>query len=72
MAYHCLHTNTTTGYTEALEFITDSLETIGWTLHDDISSTEKVFTSAGEDDRFVNAYVRLYISTYLRLEGFLW
>ncbi len=72
MAYHCLHTNTTTGYTEALAFVSDSLETIGWTLHDDISATEKVFTSTGERGIFLNAYIRLYVSTYIRLEGYMW
>ena len=72
MAYHCLHTNTLTSYTEALAFISDSLETIGWTLHDDISSTDKIFTSTGEEGNFVNAYVRLYISTYIRIEGYMW
>jgi len=72
MAYHCLHTNIFTGYEEALSFISTSLQTIGWTLYDDISSTNKVFTSTGEDNQFVNAYIRIFISTYLRFEGYMW
>jgi len=72
MAYHCLHTNSFTGYEEALSFISTSLQTMGWTLYDDVSSTEKVFTSTGSDNQFVNAYVRIYISTYLQFNGYMW
>ena len=73
MAYHCLHTNSFTGETEALAFISTSLQTIGWTLHDDISSTDKVFTSTGEDGNHINAYIRIYVySTYIRFEAYLW
>jgi len=72
MAYNCLHSNSYSGYIGALEFISESLQTIGWTLHDDISSTDKVFTSTGEDDNFVNAYVRIYVSSYIRFDAYMW
>ena len=70
MAYHCLHTNSFSGYTEALEFISTSLQTIGWELYDDVSATEKVFTSTGENGNFTNGYIRIYSNLYY--EGYMW
>ena len=72
MAYSCLHTCTFSGYTEALAFISESLQTIGWELYDDVSSTEKVFTSTGENGNFTDGYIRLYISGNLYYEGYMW
>jgi len=73
MAYQCLHTSSFTGYEEALSFISTSLQTMGWTLYDDVSSTEKIFSSTGVNNQFVEAYIRLYIQTvYFRFEGYMW
>jgi len=72
MAYRCLHSNSHSSYEEVLTFVSTSLQTLGWTLYDDVSSTDKVFTSAGTNNQFVNAYMRVFISTYLRFEGYMW
>ena len=70
MPYHCLHTNTAATYEAALAFISTSLQTIGWTLYDDVSATEKIFTSSGENGNFTDGYIRIHGSLYF--EAYMW
>lgn len=41
----------------------------GWTLHDDIAATNKVYKSNGEDGAKLYGYVRVYVSTYIYVES---
>lgn len=43
--------------------IVSAFTTAGWTLHHNISSTEKVFKSQGESETEIPGYVHLYISS---------
>ena len=52
-------------YSTLAEVFTDIctiLTTVGWTLHDELSSTNKVFKSRGEKDVYAPAYLRVYNS----------
>lgn len=42
--------------------ICNLLVAAGWTLHDDINSTAKVYKTQGENDKYAPAYVRVYNS----------
>lgn len=48
--------------------VCSALVSAGWTLHDDISSTSKVYKSQGESGNYAPAYLRVYNSgSYIEL-----
>lgn len=63
-------------YANSSDFFSDVcsiLTSCGWTLHDDISSTQKVYKSQGEAGGYAPAYIRVYNSSgYVQLFVYLY
>lgn len=50
-------------YDEQVAAVIQGFTNAGWTLHDDIGTYEKVFSSKGETDTEITGYVHIYRST---------
>jgi len=59
MAYYCLQA-TCTSAADLLSNLETALVAFGWTLHDNVSATQKVYKSNGEGADQPYGYIEIY------------
>lgn len=68
MSYICSHSVYDGGYTPYVDVMFATLSGAGWELHDDISSTSKVYKSKGESGDYCYAYLHAALVATSNLE----
>jgi len=68
MAYICTHVQDDASYTPYVEAMFATLSGAGWELHDDVSATNKVYKSKGENGNYCYGYIQASLEATSNLE----